>query len=173
MEDCLTGRDMNLAAFRKKPRAQKRHWRVATHEDGAFSENRGRGDSKVVEGETATWEEPGDCPRAGPATSLPEAKEKPLVSYAQSATHESSPEQGGSERMVERHTDPDCPMEKRTHPVARLPDPEEADDRHHCRSRIRRSPPGTNHARDARCSSKDLQRDTCGALASRNCRATA
>ncbi|MPC24912.1 hypothetical protein E2C01_018006 [Portunus trituberculatus] len=119
---------MNLAALLDKSRALKRSWRVATREDGASPQNHGRGDGEVVEGETATWEEPGDCPRAGPATgetSLPEAKEEQLVSYAQPATHEPSPEHGGSERMMERRTDPNRHTEKRTHPVTRLPDPEE------------------------------------------------
>ncbi|MPC32213.1 hypothetical protein E2C01_025520 [Portunus trituberculatus] len=77
--------------------------------------NRGREDSEVVKGETTTWEEPGDCPRAGPATwetSLPVAKEEQLVSYAQPATHEPSPEHGGSERTVESCADPDHPTEK-------------------------------------------------------------
>ncbi|MPC51723.1 hypothetical protein E2C01_045575 [Portunus trituberculatus] len=58
---------MNLAALCENPRTWKRRWRVATHEDGASLENRGRGDSEVVEGETATLEEPMDCPQAGPA----------------------------------------------------------------------------------------------------------
>ncbi|MPC48823.1 hypothetical protein E2C01_042607 [Portunus trituberculatus] len=103
-----TGRDMNLAAFCEKPRTRERRWRVATHEDGASLENRGRGDGP------ATGE-----------TSLPEAKEEQLVSYAQPVNRKPSPEHGGSERMVERRIDPDRLTENRTHPVARLPDPEE------------------------------------------------
>ncbi|MPC63230.1 hypothetical protein E2C01_057323 [Portunus trituberculatus] len=74
------------------------------HEDGSSPENRGRGGGK---------------------TSLPEAKEEQLVSYAQPVTREPSPEHGGSERTMERRTDPDCSTEKRTHCVSRLPDPEE------------------------------------------------
>ncbi|MPC18293.1 hypothetical protein E2C01_011173 [Portunus trituberculatus] len=96
--------------------------------DGASLENRRGGDSEVVEGETATWEEPGDCPPAGPATgetSLPDPKEEQLVSYAQPATREPSPEHGRSERTVERRTASDHPTEKRTHPVSRLPGLEE------------------------------------------------
>ncbi|MPC71498.1 hypothetical protein E2C01_065776 [Portunus trituberculatus] len=49
---------MNLAALHKNPQAWKRIWRVATSEDGASPENRGREDGEVVKGETATWEEP-------------------------------------------------------------------------------------------------------------------
>ncbi|MPC66683.1 hypothetical protein E2C01_060834 [Portunus trituberculatus] len=66
-------------------------------EDGASPENRGRGDCEIVEGETATWEEPGDCPQAGPATgetSLPDAKAEQLVSYAQPTTRKPSLEHG-------------------------------------------------------------------------------
>ncbi|MPC41875.1 hypothetical protein E2C01_035482 [Portunus trituberculatus] len=95
---------MNLVALCEKSHTQKRRWRAATCEDGASPENRERGDGE---------------------TSLPEAKEEPLVSYAQPATREPSPEHDESERTVERHTDPHRPTEKRTHPVARLPDPEE------------------------------------------------
>ncbi|MPC29430.1 hypothetical protein E2C01_022660 [Portunus trituberculatus] len=108
---------MNLAALHNKPRARKKCWRIATCEDGASLENRGRGDGEVVEGETATWEEPRVCPQADPATgetSLPEARKEQLVSYAQPTTRELLPEHGGSERTVERHTDPDCPTEKRS-----------------------------------------------------------
>ncbi|MPC58848.1 hypothetical protein E2C01_052858 [Portunus trituberculatus] len=116
---------MNLATLRENPHARKRRRRVATRKDGASLENCGRGDSEVVKGETATWEEPRDCTQAGPAkeeTSLPEAKEKQLVSFAQPATRKPSLKYGRSERTVEN---PDRPTKNKTHPVSRLPNPEE------------------------------------------------
>lgn len=85
------------------------------------------GDDGAEDG-ASTWEEPKDCPRADPATgetSLPEVKGEPPTSSAQPITCEPSPEHSGSERTVERRTDPDRLTEKRMHPVSKLPGLEE------------------------------------------------
>ncbi|MPC84333.1 hypothetical protein E2C01_079070 [Portunus trituberculatus] len=100
--------------------ARKRCWRVATREDGAFRRTVEEGTLRLSK------ERPPHGKNPGTVHKQVQQQGKPVsLSYAQPATRKPSPEHGGSERTVERRIDPDRHTEKRTHPVARLPDPEE------------------------------------------------